>query len=132
MKKLLKKYGTFLKYIGISLLSFIIDISLFGSFNTFFKIDELPATILARVISSPINFLLNKKRVFKSNVKVLNASVKYFSLVIVQMFISGLVVDTICEYVTFNAVFIIVPVEIILFITNYLIQKYLIFKKNNS
>ena len=132
MKKLLKKYGTFLKYIGISLVSFIIDIFLFGSFNTFFKIDELPATILARAISSPINFLLNKKRVFKSNVKVLNSSVKYFSLVVVQMLISGFVVDTICEYVTFNAVFIKVPVEIILFVTNYLIQKYLIFKKNNS
>ncbi len=132
MKSSLKKYGVFLKYFSVSILSFVIDITLFTSFNTFFKIDEFISTIMARVISSPINFLLNKQKVFKSDTKIKPALVKYFTLVVIQMFISGVLVDGICEYVTFNAVFIKVPVEICLFIINYLIQKYLIFKKQNS
>lgn len=129
IKKLIKKYSIFLKYITASFLSFIIDISLFTSFNTFFKISELLSTIMARCISSPINFSLNKDKVFNSNVNIKLAIVKYFTIVIIQMFISGMVVESICNYVTFNAVFIKVPVEIILFVCNYLIQKLLIFKK---
>ncbi len=129
MIKLFKKYQTFIKYFGVAIFSFLIDVGFFMLFNTLIKINELPATILARCISSPINFILNRNQVFVSNVKISKSIGKYFSLVIVQMFISGIVVEELCNFVSFNAVFIKIPVEIILFIMNYLIQKFLIFKK---
>ena len=129
MKKLAKKYQMFLKYIITAVISFLIDISFFALFNTYIRLDELPSTILARCISSPANFFLNKKKVFKSDEKTKIAIIKYFTLVIIQMFVSGILVEEICNFVSFNAIFIKMPVEIVLFICNFLIQKMLIFKK---
>jgi len=127
----LKKYETFLKYILVSGISFIIDISLFAFFNYLIK-NIIFSTILARIISSLVNYLLNKDKVFKSNEKTINTILKYYALVIIQMLVSALLVDNLYKIVTINPTIIKVPVEFFLFICNYLIQKVLIFKKKDN
>ena len=128
---MLKKYETFLKYILVSGISFIIDISLFAFFNYLIK-NIIFSTILARIISSLVNYLLNKDKVFKSNEKTINTILKYYALVIIQMLVSALLVDNLYKIVTINPTIIKVPVEFFLFICNYLIQKVLIFKKKDN
>lgn len=131
IKQLLKKYETFIKYLFVAGISFIIDVCLFALFNSIlnFKTKIIIATIIARIISSLINYLLNNGIVFKSDEKKIKTLVKYYILVVIQMFISAFLVDNIYNIININATFIKVPVEFILFICNYLIQKIFIFKK---
>lgn len=133
MKKIILKYSTFLKYLLVSVISFVIDITFFSVFNHLFVNQIIKNTIFARVISSTINYLLNKKQVFKSEESNIKTIIKYFSLVIIQMLISAFLVDNIYKiFKNINPTFIKIPVEFILFICNYLIQKIFIFKKGGA
>ena len=130
--KIIKKYETFLKYITVSIISFIIDIAFFNIIlYVFINIDNkiIISTIIARIISSLINYLLNKNKVFNSKEKVFNTIIKYYGLVIIQMLISAFMVNFIYSKVSINPTIIKIPVEFIIFICNYLIQKVFIFKK---
>lgn len=131
-KEFIKKYNMFLKYIVVAGISFGIDILLFSLFNTFFSLNIIVATIMARVISSFINYLLNKDKVFKSDETTKSTIFKYYTLVVIQMLVSAFVVNNLYKIIHINATFIKVPVEFILFICNYLIQKILIFKRGNN
>ena len=127
IKELIKKNKTFLKYILVAILSFLIDITFFTIFNFLFT-NIILATILARIISSLINFLLNRDKVFKSLNKNKIMYVKYYSLVICQMLVSAFVVDNLVKIMPLNATLIKITVGFIIFICNYLIQKFFIFK----
>ena len=72
LEKIIKKYNTFIKYIGVAILSFLIDIALFTLFNFLLLNKIIISTILARIISSFINFLLNHNQVFKSKENYMN------------------------------------------------------------
>lgn len=127
-------FGKFIKFIITSVTSFIIDILLFTVFCSYFRnLDSILyityATIVARIISSVYNYLMNYSFVFKSNEKRTKSALKYFTLVIVQMACSSLFVsilsplfnglhDTLCKIV----------VDTVLFFVSYKIQKSLIFK----
>ena len=130
MKKWLKKYIVFLKYISVSIISFLIDILFFNLFIFIIK-SVFYATILARIISSFINYLLNKNAVFQNKDKNKLAIIKYYMLVVFQMFVSAFVVDKLYSILKINATLIKIPVELLLFICNYFIQKILIFKNRD-
>ena len=123
--KLINKYLVFIKYLFVAGFSFLLDISLFTLFNYGLK-NIILSTILARIISSFINYLLNKDKVFKSSEK--NALFKYYLLVIVQMLVSATLVDKVYNMVSINPTIIKVPIELFLFLCNYFMQKYYIFK----
>ena len=128
LNKFIQKYNVLIKYLLVAILSFILDILLFNIFNHLW-LNIILATILARIISSTFNFLLNRNKVFKSSSKASIALIKYFSLVIIQMLVSAFSVDILAKFVLINPTFIKIPVEFILFVCNYLIQKFLIFAK---
>lgn len=131
-KKILKKYETFIKYIFVAGISFVIDVVLFTIFNSVFSIKIIIATIMARVVSSFINYLLNKEKVFKSKESKLKTIIKYYMLVVIQMLISAFVVNKLYDLIKINATIIKVPVEFILFVCNYIIQKLFIFKRGKN
>lgn len=131
LKELVKKYEMFIKYIFVAGISFVIDIVFFSLFKFIFIGNIIVATILARVISSFINYLLNKDKVFKSNEKNSKTIIKYYILVVIQMLVSAFAVDNLYKLIHINATLIKIPVEFILFVCNYLIQKILIFKRGN-
>jgi len=130
MINLIKKYQTFLKYIIVAGISFVLDITLFTIFNYLFS-KIIIATILARVISSFINYLLNKDQVFKSKISNKTTLIKYYTLVVVQMFTSGILVTIFTNIININATFVKIPIEIILFLINYIVQKKFIFKEHS-
>lgn len=132
MKHIINKYNTFLKYIFVAGISFLIDISLFTMFNSLIKLSIIISTIIARIISSFINFILNKNKVFKSNSNKYLSFIKYYLLVAIQMFVSAFLVNTLHKYININPTIIKVPVEGIIFIVNYIIQKLFIFRGQNE
>ena len=137
MKKVINKYKTFLKYFFSSGVSFIIDLTLFTIFNLFFKqfneyTSIIISTIFARIISSLINYYLNRNKVFEKNDNKQMDKItllKYYLLVVVQMLISSYAVTIVYQITKFNETLIKVPIECILFIINFFVQKYFIFNR---
>lgn len=114
------------KYLFSSGSSFVIDIMLFTLFNYLFE-NILIATIIARVISSLYNYLVNSRIVFKSYTKT--SIIKYYCLVVIQMFVSAFLVSTISSWlVNVNDTIIKFFVDVFIFIVNYFIQKEVVFK----
>lgn len=134
IQQLIKKYEMFIKYILVAGISFLIDIVLFTIFNKIFNFNFkiILATILARVVSSFVNYLLNRDKVFKSDENKIKTAVKYYILVVIQMFVSAFLVDNLYKLININATLIKVPVELFLFICNYIIQKVFIFKRGKN
>lgn len=136
MIKFVKKYSTIVKYLFSSGTSFVLDLLLFSIFNFFLKnilgdYSIFASTVLARVLSSFYNYLMNRNAVFKSGEKTMdmNTFVKYYILVIVQMMVSSILVFV--GYRTFQVAetLVKIPVDVFLFIVNYIIQKRYIFNK---
>lgn len=135
--KFIKKYNTILKYIICAGISFLIDLILFIIFLCFFKsllgaYSIIISTVFARIISSFINYRINRNNVFKvkDNKKIDSKSlVQFTTLVIIQMFVSSFSVFYIYKFTRYNEAIIKFFVECILFIINYVIQKKVIFKK---
>lgn len=132
--ELIKKSSVFIKYIVSAGISFALDLSLFTVFSVLLKGNKvsshiLIATVLARIISSLINYLLNRNSVFKKNEKVMDATtlVKYYLLVVIQMFVSATLVSLIYDATEIYETIIKIPIEIVLFMVNYFVQKKFIF-----
>lgn len=127
-------FNSFLKYSAVSIVSFIIDI---GLFKVFFNVLEgfinnsliLISTILARIISSFINFILNKKFSFNSNKKLKSTVLKYYALCVIQMIASGILVSLFYNLLGVSEVIIKILVDTILFFINYRVQRLWIFNE---
>lgn len=137
MKNFLNKYKTVFTYLLSSGLSFIVDIISFSIILYFIKNRFADAILLssyvARAISSVVNYIVNKKYVFKNEKKRnYKAFIEYFLLVIINITISGLLVTKVYNYIHLNATFIKVIIDSIIFIINYFLQKLVIFKKNEN
>ena len=142
IKDSIRIYSLFIKYIISALLSFVVDISLFAIFVHIFKgITYVGyifiATILARIISSFVNYLVNKNTVFKNKQTSRKAFIKsligYYLLVVANMIVSSLCVNFISKALSFNEITVKFVVDMILFVCNYVIQREIIFKnKRNS
>lgn len=133
VKDSIRIYKLFIKYIISSLSSFAVDILLFMLFLKILpeinlgKITKIViATIIARIISSTYNFTINSKVVFKKQTK--GAIIKYFILVIIQMFISAFTVSWLFETLKINSTIIKVVVDAIIFLINFVIQREWVFK----
>lgn len=130
MKKLFSKYQTIITYILFSSLSFIVDIVSFALILFFLKDKIMISSYLARAISSIFNYIVNKNIVFKNNEKKnIKSMIMYFLLVIVNITISGTLVKKIYFFIHYNATIIKVVIDSLIFIINYFLQKYVIFKK---
>ena len=106
--------------------SFIIDLLLFTLFNYLLK-NILIATIIARILSSIYNFVINSKYVFEKFSR--SSIIKYYLLVVIQMFMSGICVTLLSDvFVNINDTIIKVFVDVCIFIVNYIVQKEVVFK----
>lgn len=124
-------FKVFVKYIFSSVSSFILDILLFTLFVSIFKENKdyiAIATILARVVSSMYNYLINYKFVFKSNNSKKSTLIKYFSLVIFQMILSATFVTLFVDLLKINETIVKIVVDSILFFLSFFVQRLFIFK----
>lgn len=128
-------YKLFIKYIMASLSSFLVDILLFTlvlkllpEINFGMITSIVIASLLARTASSIYNFKINEKIVFKNKSK--NSLIKYFILVIIQMFVSAFVVSGLFKMTHLNSTLLKIMVDLVIFVINFIIQREWVFKKN--
>lgn len=141
LKYLFGNMFSFLKYMISSILSFVIDNGLFRLMEYVMGADSdkgvkiAVATIVARVVSSIFNFIVNRKAVFKSDAPMIQTVVKYYALCICQMGVSAGLVYLFAHI--FNAgdwltSLIKIIVDMCLFVLSYQIQKRWVFAKNSK
>lgn len=121
-----KIYKEIFKYSQGAIISFIIDYLLYTLFNTL-KFKVATSNIIARIISSLINYNINKKYVFQKSNKY--SFIKYYLLVIANILINTFILTKIIGLFKTNIYLAKLIIEIIMFFINYLIQKLLIYKK---
>ncbi|WP_027108677.1 bifunctional glycosyltransferase family 2/GtrA family protein [Lacticigenium naphthae] len=125
-------FRNFFKYMGVSLMSFLIDISFFqlfivllGTLTASRRI--VLASILARIISSLFNYGSNKLYVFKSEKNIQSTVFKYYLLVVLQVASSAALVYFFYSLTGISEIFIKVLIDGLLFFFSYRIQKSLVF-----
>ena len=140
IKDSIRIYSLFLKYIAASMLSFLVDISLFALLVHLLR-DAVGsyvyvATVVARAISSFVNYRINLKGVFKSKntskKQALGRIVGYYALVIVNVAVSAFLVDLAVKQLGFNETLTKVVVDTCLFVLNYFIQRDVLFRNKKA
>ena len=136
--------GHFFRYTFSSLATSVLEIALVSLltaiFNNFLVGVALTAavTIIARVLSSVVNYYLNKKLVFRSKVSTGKSMLRYFILMLGCMLAQlGLnegtyMLFSIGEEQTFLRTLVHVIIMMILFIANYFIQQRWVFTSDNT
>ena len=119
--------STLIRYGLSAVFCFLLDFAALALFETFIPLIAI-STLLARCISSPINYLINRIFVFKSNANKAASFISYIVLagcvILAKMALMTLLNEVLgVHYVIAN-----ISVEVVLFITNFIIQKLFIFK----
>ncbi|MBR1930184.1 MAG: bifunctional glycosyltransferase family 2/GtrA family protein [Lachnospiraceae bacterium] len=118
----------FMKFGMVSILSFLIDITLFWLLSYILRGQEMVlqvvvSTVGARICSSLFNCMMNMKVVFESRENLRMILIKYYALVAVQMLCSALLVYLGTMALPIHRVVIKVCVDSLLFLASYYIQK---------
>lgn len=139
-------YKVFLKFLLSSLSSFLIDIALFSLLGLILRpwIPEnvlifegfvfggslltLLRTVISRLASSLFNFFMNKKQVFKNDSHSPAIVVKYYTLCIIQLILSWLLVDHVLGFITYRTIRKCI-IDTLLFSISFQIQREWVFKK---
>lgn len=134
----IKIYGLlftgFLRYLISSLSASILDIGCFTILNLFIfrsaslGVNVYASTILARIISSFYNFLVNRKVVFgASEGNIAKQAIKYYTLAVCQLLCSAGLVYLLTKSLHLNATIVKIVVDTVLFFVSFQIQNRLIF-----
>lgn len=125
-------FSNFVKYTFSSFASSIVDlvsfqilIMLFVNLNVNSRL--LIATIVARVISSGVNFIVNRRVVFQSEAHLSKQFIKYYCLCIIQMFLSAFLVIQVNKLWGISKLVEKIFIDTILFFISYHIQRAFIF-----
>lgn len=139
-------YKVFLKFMLSSLSSFAIDIALFYLLGFLLRpiipdnvlifrnaafggsLLTLLRTVISRLASSLYNFFMNKNQVFQNDSKSPWIIVKYYSLCIVQLLFSWILVDHMFGFITYRTVRKCI-IDTLLFVVSFQIQREWVFKK---
>lgn len=127
-------FGSFIKYMFVSLSSFALDYGLFCLLSAVLigAVDTTRiwvATVIARVISSLYNYLMNRNVVFKSEKGIKQTIVKYYALCTVQMCCSAGLVLMATRWLHWPSPVVKPIVDTILFLLSYQIQSRWIFRE---
>ena len=137
-KKWIKKILTPLKFAASSLISFGIDYGLYALLLAFIFVDVQQAAwayLIARLLSSIVNFCLNKFLVFQSaekKNKLVSELVKYYALVVVIALLGSWLTDIAVTVWGLNRYIIKPFIDVVLFLLSYTVQRFLIFRKTTK
>lgn len=130
IKDSIKIYMIFGKFLFSSLSSSVVDLALFSLFCYLLKGWQsgsvtyiMAATVLARLLSSFYNYLLNYKVVFQSRNSIKTTLLRYALLAAVQMCCSALLVNFLYSLLGGAEVLVKMPVDIFLFFISFVIQR---------
>lgn len=125
----LRIYLVFIRYLMVSIGSFLLDISLFTAFY-FLSGRIIASTYAARVVSGLFNFYFNKHAVFRSHDSrsYFRESIGYIALAILVATLSGIAVNWLTNVTGWSAPLVKILVDVQLFFLSFFVQRFAIFK----
>ena len=120
-------YREILRYSASSLLSFIVDYSLFCLISVLTG-SAVISNITARLFSSTFNFTLNRRFVFRSEQSLRTSAVRYFTLAAAVLTLNTLILRAL-TLTGLSAYASKLITEVVLFIFSYVIQHRFVFRK---
>lgn len=125
-------FSMFLRYTAASLSSFVLDYGLFCLMIFLLSrqsatIRIWTATVIARLISSFYNFLVNKTAVFRSKANLFRTMLRYYILCAGIMISSASLVSVLYDLTNWKEAFIKLIIDTLLFFVSYKLQQNWIF-----
>ncbi len=138
--------GGFLRFIGASLLSFLLDYALYLLFNNVLRraapglegqfrllfIQFIPrvviATVCARILSGVANYALNRSFVFSDKSSAKKSFPRYLLVFFLNMLLSAGLISSLHLWFGWSDNLVKVPVDIVLFFLSYTLQQRWVFK----
>ncbi len=128
------KVKVFIKTSISSIVSAIVDLSMFYILSNIFERKYffiVLSTVIARIISGTVNFIINRNYAFKSTGRVRVELVSYTILFIIKMILSSLIVAYLStKFMNVNETVIKIIVDTLLFFGSFYIQDKYIFNEN--
>ncbi|MBR3796465.1 MAG: bifunctional glycosyltransferase family 2/GtrA family protein [Clostridia bacterium] len=124
----IKIYMVIFKYLFSSIASFVIDYALYWLCLGVIGLAPLLSYALARLVSSQVNYNLNKHTVFGGRGGK-TSMIKYYVLCVVQGLLGAGLVQVLPSVIPLSAAVIKIPVDLVLFILSYFIQRDYVFNK---
>lgn len=126
-------YKEIVKFCASSLIAFCTDygiysLMIFLTRDLTLSLKIAMSNIVARIISSSLNFYINKKYVFKSKEKLLLSAIKYFALAGGILFINTFILSILVKQAGIGPHLSKLMVEITLFIVSWLVQRLFVFR----
>ena len=134
-KKLFQKFAKLIKFALSSGLSFLIDFSLYA---LFLKVTNglahslIVSNISARIISSSVNYIVNRNLVFSHKGNIAKSALEYFALAIFILFANTILLSILVNHFGVKKLVAKLLVEVTLFIISWTIQRFVIFRNRNN
>jgi len=126
IKDSLRIYREILKFSASSFAGFLIDYFLYGLL-LFFTNNLQLANIGARIVSSSVNYSINRKYVFRSRKSIAGSAVQYFLLAAGIISANTIVLGYLVNNLGINSLTAKLLTEMIFFLVSWLVQHFLIF-----
>jgi glycosyltransferase involved in cell wall biosynthesis len=127
----MKIYFLLFRFLFSSLFSALVDFIVF--FNLFALSAHLPASIIvARAISGTVNFLINRRVVFKDRHRLAPAFIKFWALLVSRGALSLVLIETLAARFHFRVLLAYLLVEASLFLVSFAIQRDFVFSREEE
>ncbi len=128
-------YKEIAKFSASSFLSFLTDYSLYSVLTLltgeFGGIGLLASNVTARIVSSIVNFTLNRKFVFQSEIDLWKSALKYFSLAAAILIGDSVLLNMIVARTTLSPYVAKLITEFFFFVISWFVQHLFVFKKES-
>ena len=121
-------YMVIFRYLFSSVTSFAVDYLLYWMCLGLLRLSPLVSYALARLVSSQVNYHLNKHTVFSGRGGK-HSMVKYYALAVAQGLVGAGLVQVLPQMLPISAAIIKIPVDLALFAVSYFIQRDFVFYK---
>ena len=121
-------YMVIFRYLFSSVTSFAVDYLLYWLCLGLLRLSPLVSYALARLVSSQVNYHLNKHTVFSGRGGK-HSMVKYYALAVAQGLVGAGLVQVLPQMLPISAAIIKIPVDLALFAVSYFIQRDFVFDK---
>ncbi len=138
LRQFIRVYSALFQYTGVAVLSFLVDYFLFRLFYRVLSGVDFSAlvgisavricNVIARMLSSTLNFTLNRQLVFKDKGNLLASALKYYAVVVLILLVNTCLLMFLNEFCGIPAQIAKLITEAVLFTARLLLQRIFVFR----
>ena len=127
-----KKHRELVVYLICGFLTFVVSMVVYALLSEIFRINVLVANIITWIIAVYFAFSVNRKSVFKSNGNSTSESIQFYLGRVVTLVVEQAMLYIFIIRLMFNNMTIKSIAQVVIIILNYIISKFIVFKKEKS